>query len=359
MRQLGTLYDSPWMQGLNWSAIDRPYVMYGLDFDLYASIPAVNRGVLREIDTTTGGSAKRAKAAFDGRITSESDAMRLGRSAHLYIVEGPEEFEKHSMVSATCAAVKGSGDQCQNDGKYHFDGEWFCGVKGHAPSDATEPTDYVKPQEFERIQRMLASIRESDAAALLKRPGFCSELTIVWPERVRISLTPSEARDYGIELTEPLVETVPVVLKTRIDRFAPPINVNGELVPGIIVDLKGCRSKGITDNDVSKAIVNAGLDIQAVMCRRAMAAVGYADCEFDWLFVESDEPFDCVVKEFGGDDLGNAEYLFGQLLRRWALSQHLDKWPGLCPYKTAGRYPKWRSDKLTNERGEMAAAMGE
>ncbi len=301
-----------------------PGINRSLSFDEYRALPYLNQSVLKLIDTTDGGSPKHAKAAFDGKLKYDSEAMRLGRAEHCLIVEGEEEFHTRCKIADPCCAILASGankgERCGKSASRLVDGKWLCGT--HSPKDWMPETDYVSSEDYDRIKEMADSVRSHPIIGHLRRPGW-SECTIVYDVPVPVKYLDKSDPDNW----KTIDTVVPVRLKARIDRLAEPRGSH----PHLIVDLKRMQVGTGSDEERSRAIVRYGWDVQAAMYTEAVKQhFGVTECGWLWLFVEEGPPYD--VKPVPADD---ETLLIGldKLTRYralWAECVARNDWPGQC-----------------------------
>lgn len=155
---------------------------------------------------------------------------------------------------------------------------WYCGVKSHAPHDATEPVDFVSEEEQAHIEGIKKSLAQHSVVGLLRAKG-------------------------GHEATM-IAELDGILCKARADKLI----LNGN--QPTIVDLKKVQVGGGTLDAFSRAIANYGYHQQAALyCDIAKALTGL-DFVFMWVTVEGGGGHRVEVY-YAADlalDLGRAQY---------------------------------------------------
>lgn len=155
-----------------------PGIYRDLPDELYRKIPFVSQSILKMVDRDAdyGASPLHAKAAFDGKYPTDSDALRYGRAEHCWIHEGEDEFRRRTLVATSCVGtIKSRNGELCGAAAYrlspkpqHPDDQWrqsshmllqsgwelreesesgscyyvrgieHCRVSDHAPTEATE-----------------------------------------------------------------------------------------------------------------------------------------------------------------------------------------------------------------------------
>lgn len=338
-----------------------PGIYHDLPYDAYRALPYLSQSVLKLMDTddpSYGMTPLHAKSTFDGRLVrSDTSTLRLGRAEHCWIVEGEAVFRsRYTIAPAKCQATLKSGEPCGNAPNRCAGDRWYCGVKGHAPDGAVEPTDYLPADQVDRIRAMADAIHQHEACQFLKRPGW-SEATIVYDVPVRVSLQQCReckglecltrrddgfrCRICGRQTEAPAVVTETKVLrhKARLDRLAGPIGNK----PPLVLDLKRMQVGKGSRRDRQKVIANYGWHIQAAAYTEA--AEMHFQCpsaDFAWLFIEENEPHDVAWIQASEDVLRIGRDKLLRCREEWAkcLTLYGDdkRWPGYCrgPQKKGG-----------------------
>ena len=237
-------------------------IYHDIPYESYAKWKAVNSGVVK----WGGVSPKHFQAALDGRLKSEDTlARKLGRAIHCMLLE-PEAFDERFTAAGACEAILKSGDnkgqQCGVKAScVGIDGSWYCGK--HQPRETQDTVEIISRDEYQRCLAIRDAVRDHPAIGLLRRSGW-SEASMVW--------------EYG-----------GMKLKGRPDR----LSVSG--ARPAIIDVKKCRVGFGTTDECEKAALNYGYHVQAAMYVDGVKATSNVDCEFIWLFVEDNEPFDIQI----------------------------------------------------------------
>jgi hypothetical protein len=230
----------------------------GIAFPIYQQWRAINSGVGKWL----GVSMLHGHCALNGQISSDDTTSRkFGHATHKRVLE-PLEYAAELLVSEQCSAITAKGTRCSNAGYKLKDGNWYCGTKSHAPSDATEPKDAVTAEEAERIERIAERLHSHFAITdCLRAKGF-SEVSIAW-------------------------EYLGQMMKGRIDRL--------ETDNEFIIDLKKVQQGKGTKRDCRAAIEKWAYHRQAAMYVRGIETLTGIRPRFYWVFVEEKVPFDVNV----------------------------------------------------------------
>lgn len=323
-----------------------PVVDYEMPDEEYRALKRLNQSVLKKMDTKEGGSPKHAKAAFDGLLKFDTDTLRLGRAEHCLIVEGDEAFHSRYEISEPCQAIlasgKNKGKACGQVANYRTGEMWVCGQ--HKSGEQTvEATNHISHFDYERIKAMVAAVRDHAINVHLRRPGW-AECTILYDVPIKGATLD---RSSGTEKTIHIDTLLPH--KARLDRLAPPVGSH----PHLIVDLKRMQV-GTGDQDSrERTILRYGWDVQAAMYTEAVRiAFGVKECQFLWIFVEEQFPFDVVPFAASADTLEiGANKLLGYR-REWAKCEALGVWPGACEgIRPDGGLPEWYVKAYRQEFG--------
>lgn len=340
---------------------DKATVSHDMPYEQYRGIRALNQSTLKLMDRDApyGASPLHAKSVFDGKLERDDTlALRMGRAEHCWIVEGEKSFRQRFRVApAACEAVKKDGNRCTNQPTKTAAGQWYCGVKGHAPAGAEEISDFVNATDFERIRAVAESVHRHPIGKHCRRPGW-SEYTIKYT--VPVSFVTLHCPKCGVgdlpddkgevpaasqwfrhrgpvttcrkcegEFPAPETREHDVVMphKVRIDRLAQ--QYKG--LPYLAIDLKRMPVMEGKRWKREKAIERYGWDVQAAMYIEAvMTAFGANRCDFCWVFVEEKYPHDVVWFPAGRDTIAIGADKLRRYRQQWAACDHLDYWPGYC-----------------------------
>lgn len=271
--------------------------IYGVDYETYAGWPLINSGLIR----AGGVSMRRMKWGFDRRLDSEDTRDRkFGRAFHCKLLE-PDTFDFRFIVQEVCSATKkGDGQPCENMGVVQQGGNWFCRTKGHAPEGAEEPQDYVSREEIERVDVMIAELKDHKAIKMLRTHGGCEESAIA--------------------------EINGVLCKGRFDKRLP-----GPGCPPTIIDLKKVRADKIHPFDCDRSIRNYQYDVQmALYCRIAKAITG-EDHKGIWIFIADNPDYDVCARMMTQEQFQQASSRIDGTLHCWQRACEREDWPGVAP----------------------------
>lgn len=239
-------------------------------FEDYERWPAINSGKVRWMQV----SSLHGHAAMRGLIKSDDTPdRRFGRLAHCWVLEGESAFMARFPLQGTCQAALKSGDRkgdaCGASGRYvDFDGNWYCGAKNHAPIGVTEPTEFFKVEELERIKGMAERLHGHDAMKLLSRSGY-SEASLLWTFPGNPDLR----------------------MKGRLDRYAEA----DETREPFVIDFKKMQVGAGSTEDCEKAILNYHYHWQAAIYVEGVERLTGRRPQFCWVFQEDNPPYDLNV----------------------------------------------------------------
>lgn len=194
---------------------NRPGIYFNVPEAVYHAHPAISNSFLWNIRS------ENPAYAMEQRINPgpQTEDQAFGKLIHYAVLE-PEVYAEIPRASKCCAVLKSGkreGEQCDNDGKGLWEGQWFCGT--HARGlDLEVPELIITPTDATTIQRILDSLYErgpdgeyGDAYHLLIGGEMLSEVTVLFPH-----------------------EHTGIMLKCRLDRWD---RVNQE-----VPDIKTCPS---------------------------------------------------------------------------------------------------------------------
>jgi hypothetical protein len=252
-----------------------------LTYDQYERIPAVNWSVLRRFRE----SALHAKTYRD-TPPDPSDEMGVGVAAHVFILQGREEFDRRFVVKPEDAPAK--------RGKKNLD--WW-----EKFTAAAGDREIIGPKELALCaalnQGVLSNAR---ATELLTFPRAQTELTLVWV-------------DQGTGLP----------CKGRIDILS---RLGGATVVG---DLKTAQS--VSDWAFAAALARydwAGQLMFYTDGLQTLVPMKGGERVPTFIAVEKDEPYCCRVLELGPASREQARLDWKEYLRRYAEAVKNDRWPG-------------------------------
>lgn len=270
-----------------------------IPFDAYAALPFINSGVINKAFLKRGGlSMKHMHAAAEGRLAGkDTEDRKLGRAIHCRLLE-PEKYTTEFLVATPCCAKKAKDKQdCGNPGKKLWDGKWYCGVKGHAPAEATEPTDYIDESKANDIEALVSALQSHQVfteGKLLRRAA--------WHEQTAVA------------------EICGVMCKSRLDRVDTEFRT--------IVDLKKMQVGAGERETLEYSIKDYGWHRQAALYVMVVEALTGKTPEFVWLFVEDSEPFDIQVMVADEDDIEIGKFQVRQALTQYAAARKRNVFKG-------------------------------
>lgn len=263
-------------------------IHHDVPFKEYESLKFINSGIVNKAFLKRGGiSMKHMHAAAEGRFkVKDTDDKKLGRAIHCRVLE-PERYRQEYLVATPCQAVKHGSQQCGNPGKLLWDDAWYCGVRGHAPKEATEPADYISESSAAGIEALATALhadRIFTDGQLLRREAW-HELTAVF-------------------------EWCGLKCKARLDRVDSKYRT--------IIDLKKMQVGAGERESLQYAIKDFGWHRQAAMYVNAVHLLTGTRPEFVWLFVEDDEPYDVQLIPADEDDIAIGQFEVEQALKQYA-----------------------------------------
>lgn len=301
---------------------------------LAAAYPGGDRAVL---------SMRRLKAALDGRIATETPAMRFGTAVHLRLLE-PARFIERFPIARPCAGVvrsktaKNPGGPCGAIGQrmYRLGDDWFC--CRHAPEGAEETVDFLDRDQAEAIEEMVSELKKRDIFRLFKRLGGV-ETCYVADMRVDFSVDGEQA------------STV-VRLKCRVDKDGSEWKASDGSPLPTFVDLKKVRPDRHADWAFNRYYIHPYLyDLQAALYTDIAAAVDGRRRRWIWLPIEDSYPFDHNAIRATPAMLSAGRQAYRRALEaycacRWKEDRQPDfDWPG--PYSGIHESPNpwWLEDE--------------
>lgn len=103
-------------------------------------------------------------------------------------------------------------------------------------------------------------------------------------------------------------------------------------------------SAGLSDFAISRHIVNFGYDLSAAFYIRGVEALFpelAGSVEFKWIFVETEPPYEIVVKEIDSTTLEYGRRKAEFAIAKWARCLASGKWPGYPRVVSRTSYPAW------------------
>lgn len=243
------------------------------------------------------------RAACDGPMKEETDALARGTALHLAILE-PALFETRYIVAEPCEQLLKSGNRkgqpCGNPGLFRLRNGlgWACGthVKGFGSEIETGGEQQVISQENRAaVLGMAASIAKHARARSLFDGSGEFEATVIF-----------EDPETG------------VLIRTRPDRLVARAGMNAEL--------KSTRNaaRWAFERDAE----SRGYWLKLALYRRGLRARGWPYSMTALLAVESEPPFDPVPYLIRESDLDSADREITRLLLRFKDCERDNYWPG-------------------------------
>jgi exodeoxyribonuclease VIII len=273
-----------------------PGIYYDIPFDEYCKIPALN------ISTLDWGkySAEHLKAALDGKLTKDSQAMNFGRAVHARLLE-PDVYATTFSVSPGCQeplkSGKRKGEPCGCSAVYHVEGgKWLCGK--HAWEGMEPAPNVLTQEEAERVEAMAHKIKSHKVVRLLRqRGGF--EATVIW-------------------------ETEGILCKGRLDKLVPR---NDKLAP-VIVDLKKCRLGYARKDKFQKEIDAYNYAAKAAWYCDAVTNLTNDPPTFVWIAIEEDYPHGILALGATRKDILVGRSQYRELLSKYLVGKNSGEWQG-------------------------------
>jgi hypothetical protein len=157
-----------------------PPGVYQVPPDVYHSWPYASSSTLRKL---IKGTPAHVRWAMDNPPAATT-AMDLGSCIHAAVLEPDRVHEVFLVADRCCAITKSTGERCRNDGTVYIGEQWYCGVKGHAPSGESSAggkiiLDVANAEKVRGAAQALTS-RPMVAAMLAARKA--TEMSIVWKD---------------------------------------------------------------------------------------------------------------------------------------------------------------------------------
>lgn len=297
----------PWPE-----ALPPPGFYPNVDYATYASWPAMNATTLLWGLT----SMEHMKAAMDGLLKKESEALDFGKAYHMRLLE-PALFNETYIVKERCEALLKSGDRkgqaCGNDSScVGKDGRWLCGT--HAKDKETDvPKFAISKYDESVLEAMAAKVKSHPVVKLLRQHGGfeCS----------------GTARVDGIPF------------KFRLDK-----GINLDLkgtCPPTIVDLKKCRLGHAATDEFSEDIKKWKYHIRASIYVDAVASLIGKEPAFVFIVQEDTFPYTINTPRLRPRTLNVGRYERKSLtaMYKWCVST--GDWPGYCDDFTDAELPEY------------------
>lgn len=288
-----------------------PGVYFGESYEWYAKIPAVNATALKAgVDL----SPLHMREAIHGH-RDDTTARRFGRAEHIRFLE-PHAYAERILIAKPCSALLKSGERqgqpCGATAKYLAeDGNWYCGIRGHAPEVVTEPSDYIQQEEADRIERAWQSVCRHPVVKMLRAGGGC-EVSLIWNR-----------------------EGIPC--KARLDKLIPPDSLPMENDPSKmdprawILDLKKVQAWRIDATSIDRQISRYRYDLQAEWYCEGHEILTGTNTMFAWIFAEDNRPYDVRPKMATKSWRRRGKRLVDIAFGAYKLAMERNEWPGVSP----------------------------
>jgi hypothetical protein len=121
--------------------------------------------------------------------------------------------------------------------------------------------------------------------------------------------------------------------RAMLDRFSPEDG-------GTIWDIK-TTGAGLSDAALARSITNNGYDLSAAFYTRGARAIGIANANFRWVFVETTEPFEVRVVMGDPTTLALGDRKAATAIEIWRRCLEANDWPGYPRRIERVEYPPW------------------
>lgn len=266
-----------------------PGIYYGLPFDKYRAIDAVNHGLLWTMESKSPLHALWQLEHPD----EETPALRIGRAAHSAILE-PETFFDHWAVAPDV-------DRRTKDGKQAF-ADFEAGIGGRGIVTAAEYAD---------IQAMATAI-EGQRLHRLVRTGR-AEVVLIWDDP-----------DTGLRC------------KARLDYLHQERGL-------FVIDLK--TAECAAEEAFAYSVQKYGYFSQAAFyCMGCEEVIGQTP-GYTWLVAEKSAPYAVAGYQIQAATLNAGTEFCRRALQRYARCATNDDWPGYPDEVKPLDMPKWRIER--------------
>lgn len=289
-------------------ATKEPGIYYDVPFPEYLDWPHISRSTLEWGQR----SMAHLKAAMDGKMSKESNALEFGRAYHARLLE-PKVYREQFVVRGDCGAIMKSGNRkgesCGAPGRVCSDGVWYCGTHGDVSEADDDKRESVNTRDSEEIEKMAAKVYAHPVVRMIHQEGGF-ETSLVW-------------------------DCVGTRIKSRLDKYIP-----AGKWPATIVDLKKCRDA--SENAMERAINNYGYHRQAAMYLDAVESLTGEKADFILVCQEDTPPYAVAVYQVdeASIDIGRSEYR--NVLAQMEQCQQSGEWPGYCTDIEPIGLPAWR-----------------
>lgn len=299
-----------------------PGIFFDIPFEEYKSWNAINASALKAGIVRDGHETmyipRKTHLYLMGKADDKDTPDRaFGRGVHCYIAEGKAAFESQWKVAGRCSAtVKSSGNQCENSGTFLSpDGDWYCGVRGHAPADAVVPPEVLTKDQYERTVQMGEMIASHPCASGIN--GGQSEVSIVF-------------KLFG------------VLCKARLDYWRP------DFKPQLITDLKKFGNFDLGYFNCQSEIAKKWYHLSAEFYRLGIKMLTGELPNFTWIFQEDKAPFDCLPMAHEPGNVENARAWIAHAIREYVNAVDKNHWPRLweSSIPAKGQIPDWALQRL-------------
>jgi hypothetical protein len=298
----------------------------GIPFHEYVEWPYINGSTLAKAFVDGIPSAKHLLAAIEHRLkVPESKQIGFGRAGHARLLE-PVFFSERFKVATPCAALIKSktsyrcGLPCGNDPTYEFDGQFYCGVRGHAPEGAVPVGEVVTVEQAARLERMAKAVQQDPAIHLLRTQGGFEESFVA--------------------------ELDGVLCKGRCDKIitSPPQPYpagDSRNFPRCVADIKFVSAKRHTDAIFFRQAIDLLYDAKAAFYLDGLKAIDGIERRFVWAVIEADDPFDISVKFAPHALIRSGRERYKQVLAMYQEGVTKGVWPGLYNDVHDLELPEW------------------
>lgn len=282
-------------------------IYHGVPSSVYHALPRMSNSILSNGVLEDGGTMLHLKAATDGLLPYDSDALAFGRALHVKLLE-PKTFDAQY---ALCPKL----NMTKNVDKAAW-AQWEIDNPNKEP---------LLQDELDKINAIVKAVKGHEEA---RRRVACVggfEVTVLWTD-----------------------EATGIPMKCRIDKW---IDASK---PMIILDLKGMRSLSTTA--LERDIYNYGYMRQAAIYTDAIKALTGHRPKFYFLFVEKTYPHAVrlVNLDARAIEIGRAQYR--GVLQQWKQCLETNEYPAWGSNIETIGLPTWKLKQwetmMENQDGE-------
>lgn len=293
-----------------WNGIT-PGVYLGVENEVYHQSRAMSSTALSEF--------ARSPAHFRAYLTGpkkQSAAFAFGDGTHSFLLEPGPAADRYMFATRCSAKVKSTGKPCENQGNRYWDGDWWCGTKGHCPGEPEQPPKpVINEDDMPMIQQCVDNVwSHPGASAILKQLGD-NEVSVV-------------------------AEVDGVLCRCRFDALRAGI--------ATAADIKTTRDS--SPDYFKKSIFNFGYYLQAGLYMLVGEAAGLELEHFAFIAIEKTPPFPVMAYVLTSEVLELGKEQVRGLLAKYRQCVAEDHWPAYGDEIVDIGLPTWAWSRI--ERGE-------